>query len=85
MALEQEIKQKLVKTLELKIDPESIDDSAPLFVEGLGLDSVDALEVAAMIATEFGIEIPYKATAKEAFASINALAAFIRKHQTAPA
>ncbi len=80
MALEQEIKQRLVKTLQLKIDPDSIDGSAPLFTKGLGLDSVDALEVAAMLATDFGVEIPNKVVAREALASVNAIADYLRKH-----
>jgi acyl carrier protein len=81
--LEQQIKDQLVKTLELKVSPESIDDNAPLFVEGLGLDSVDALEVAAMLSMHFNVEIADKATAKEALASIHAMADYVRAHQPA--
>lgn len=81
--LEQQIKEKLIETLELKITPEKIDDTAPLFIEGLGLDSVDALEVAAMLSMHFDVEITDKESAKEVLSSIRSIADFVRKHQAA--
>ena len=81
--LEQQIKEKLVQTLELKISPDKIDDNAPLFVEGLGLDSVDALEVAAMLSMHFNVEITDRDNAKAVLANIKSMADFVRKHQTA--
>ena len=81
--LEQQIKQKLVETLELKISPDKIDDNAPLFVEGLGLDSVDALEVAAMLSMHFNVEIKDSESARTVLANIKSIADFVRKHQAA--
>jgi acyl carrier protein len=81
--LEQRIKQKLVETLELKTTPDKIDDNAPLFIEGLGLDSVDALEVAAMLSMHFDVELTDKDNAKEVLASIKSIADYVRKNQPA--
>jgi acyl carrier protein len=79
--LEQQIKQRLVETLELKITPDKIDDNAPLFIEGLGLDSVDALEVAAMLSMHFNVEITDRETAKEILSSVKSIADYIRKQK----
>jgi acyl carrier protein len=81
--LEQEIKEKLIQTLELKTAPEKVDDHAPLFVGGLGLDSVDALEVASMLSTHFHVEIPDKETAKTVLASIHSIAEYVRQQRPA--
>ena len=76
--LKRELKELLISTLSLEdVTPESIDDAAPLFGAGLGLDSIDALELAVALERRFNIAIPDEEVAKKAFASINALAAFI--------
>lgn len=72
------IKRLLVETLHLDgLTPESIADEAPLFGEGLGLDSVDALELVVALEKEFQIRIQSHEVGKEAFASIRALATFV--------
>jgi len=81
--LEQQIREKLVETLELKITPDQIDDHAPLFVEGLGLDSVDALEVAAMLSMHFNVEISDKESAKQVLASVKSIADYVRQQRAA--
>jgi acyl carrier protein len=81
--LEQRIKEKLVETLELKLTPDQIDDDAPLFVEGLGLDSVDALEIAAMLSLHFNVEITDLSGTRDVFSSVRSLADFVRKFQSA--
>jgi acyl carrier protein len=81
--LEEKIKEQLVQTLELKITPDKIDTDAPLFVDGLGLDSVDALEVAAMLSMHFDVEITDKDSAREVLKSVKSIANFIRKRQAA--
>jgi len=85
--LEQQIKERLVETLGLKIAPEAIGDTTPLFAEGLGLDSVDVLEIAAMLSTQFGVEITAGDSGryKEIFASVKSLADFVRERQAAKA
>ncbi len=81
--LEQEIKERLLQTLEIKIAPEKIDDHTPLFAEGMGLDSVDALEVASMLSTHFEVEIPDRESAKRVLASIHSIAEYVRQQRPA--
>jgi len=81
--LEQQIKQRLIETLELKISAEKIEDDAPLFIEGLGLDSVDALEVAAMLSMHFNVEVTDKDSAREILKSVRTIADFVRKQRAA--
>ena len=82
--LKKELKQYLVQDLHLEdIQPESIDDKAPLFVEGLGLDSLDAVELVVIIQKRFGVAIKDMEEAKYAFASITALAEFITARRPA--
>lgn len=57
--------------------PEDIVDSQPIFVEGLGLDSIDALELVVLVEERFEVTIPDGDAGREAFASIDALADFI--------
>ena len=54
-----------------------------MFGAGLGLDSVDALELAIHVEEQFGVRIPDDASARPAFASINALAEYIQGHRSA--
>jgi acyl carrier protein len=76
--LKQELKELIIKTLALEdVTPETIDDAAPLFGAGLGLDSIDALELAVALERHYGVAIPDENVAKKAFGSIDALAAFI--------
>ena len=75
----QKLKQQIIDALDLQnITPSDIDDDAPLFREGLGLDSIDALELVAMVEKHHGIRIMNMEDALKAFASVTALAAFIQ-------
>ena len=78
-ALEQEIKQLIVETLNLDgVAPESIDSAAPLFGEGLGLDSIDALELAMALRKKYGVRTSADDSKnREIFASVQSLAAFV--------
>ena len=77
--LEREIKELIVETLMLEgISPDDIDSDEPLFVEGLGLDSIDALELGVAIRKKYGIRI--EAATEEVkvhFRNVRSLAAFI--------
>ena len=77
--LKQQIKELIIKALELEdIKPENIIDSEPLFEEGLGLDSVDALELGIALKKKFGFKFSAdNAENKKHFASVDALAAYI--------
>ena len=79
--IRRKLKGLLVTNLSLDdIDPESIDDDDPLFGEGLGLDSLDAVELVVILQRSFGVEIKDMSEGREAFASISALTKFIEEH-----
>jgi len=77
--LKARIKSIIVQSLALEdISPQDIDDSAPLFGDGLGLDSIDALELVIAVKEEFGVSFPAtSAESRQHFASVNALAGYI--------
>ena len=70
-------KELLVRGLRLEVSPAEIADAEPIFGAGLGLDSIDALEFVVLVEEHFGVAIPDEVVAKQAFASIDALADFI--------
>jgi acyl carrier protein len=77
-SLKRELKRLVIAELDLRGHTEdSIDDAAPLFGEGLGLDSLDALQLAVAIEEKFHVVIPEDDRAKAIFASIDALAAHV--------
>ena len=76
--LKQRLKVLIVDGLKLEDKrPEDIDDTAPIFVDGLGLDSIDALELVVLVEDNFRVTIPDEDVGKRAFASIDALTDFI--------
>jgi acyl carrier protein len=79
-ALFEFLKKMIIETLKLEgVTIEGIDSNAPLFRKGLGLDSIDALELVVAIEKIFNVIIEDEEVGKRAFASVNALAEFIRK------
>lgn len=83
MSLTEELKQLIIDSLDLEdITADEIDASEPLFGEGLGLDSIDALELGLALSKKYGVKIEAdNDSTRENFASINALAAFIEKQR----
>ena len=79
-----ELKTLLITELNLEdITPDDIDASAPLFRDGLGLDSIDALELAVVLDKKYGIKIKSSDERnKEIFSSLNALTDFITDNRT---
>ena len=81
--LKQEVKSKLISFLNLApMKPEEIDDQAPLFGEGLGLDSIDSLELIVMLKREYGIEIKDPKEGRKILVNIDTMADYIQKHRT---
>jgi acyl carrier protein len=73
------LKLLIVDTLHLDgVTPDDIDENAPLIGSGLALDSIDALELVVKIEKEFGIKIGSSEESRQALASVNSLADFIR-------
>lgn len=83
--LEQRIKEVIVEALMLEdVEPAEIEDEMPLFVEGLGLDSIDALELAIALSKEFGVKTSAEDKRnREIFHSVQSLATFIRDERAA--
>lgn len=81
--LKRSLKVLIVEGLRLEsIRPEDIQDAEPIFVEGLGLDSIDALELVVLVEEQFGASIPDEEVGKKAFASIDALADYVLANST---
>lgn len=79
-----ELKARIIESLKLQdITPEKIADDAPLFGEGLGLDSIDALELVVMLEKHYGIVIKDIEEGRPAFRSARALADFINARRSA--
>lgn len=80
--LELEVKKMIIDVLQLEdMTPDDINAAEPLFVEGLGLDSIDALELGVALQKRYGISLSAdSADTRRHFASVNALAALIASH-----
>ena len=78
-----ELKEQIIEVLNLEgMTPEDIDENAPLFGDGLGLDSIDALELIVLMEKNYGIKLQDANQGKEIFKSINCMADYISKHRT---
>jgi acyl carrier protein len=76
--IRRELKELLVVNLSLEdITPEEIEDDGVLFGEGLGLDSLDAVEIVVLLQRNFGLEITDEARAREIFQSMNTMAQWV--------
>ena len=82
--LKVQIKQAIVRSLKLPIKAEEIEDAAPLFGEGLGLDSIDALELVLELERSFGVVIGDEQTGGKVLRSVDSIAEFVmQQRQTA--
>ena len=81
-----ELKQEIIKVLNLEeMTPEEVDADAPLFgdgSDGLGLDSIDALELIVMLEKKYGIKLANPAEGKAIFKSVASIAAYVAEHRT---
>jgi len=79
LELHDRVKRIIVDALRLKITPESIETDQPLFGSGLGLDSVDALELVVALEKEFGTRIPDAATGSKVPPSVRSIVDYIKE------
>jgi acyl carrier protein len=78
------LKKQIIEALNLKhLKPEDIGDDQPLFVEGLGLDSIDALELIVLLQQHYNIRITNPQDGPKIFRSVKTIAEYIRAHQPA--
>lgn len=79
----EQLKQQIIEALNFEdITPADIDADAPLFGEGLGLDSIDALELIMLLDREYGIKLADPKAGKEVFRSVRAMAEYIQTNRT---
>jgi acyl carrier protein len=78
------LKRQIIEALNLKhLKPEDIGDDQPLFVEGLGLDSIDALELIVLLQQQYGIKIANPQDGPKIFKSVKTIAEFIQANKAA--
>ena len=84
LELEQEIKELIISALALEdVTPQDIDAAAPLFVDGLGLDSIDALELGLALQKRYGVSLSADSEqTRQHFRSVQSLAAFVSDNRT---
>ncbi|HSI69687.1 MAG TPA: phosphopantetheine-binding protein [Gillisia sp.] len=81
--LRTELKESIIEQLNLEeMEVDEIQNDEPLFGDGLGLDSIDALELIVLLEKDYGIKLNDPAQGKEIFASINKMAEYIEAHRT---
>lgn len=79
----EELKKEIIKTLNLEeLKPEDINADSEIFGEGLGLDSIDALELIVLMEKKYGIKLKDASEGKAIFRSIRTMAEYISKHRT---
>ena len=82
MAIKEKLKKELVEALSLEdVEPDEIVDDEPLFGEGLGLDSLDGVEIVVVLQRSFGVELADIENKKEVFYSIDTLSNFILENK----
>lgn len=78
------LKEQIIESLNLEgMKPEDIDDNAPLFGEGLGLDSIDSLELMVLLERNYGIKIEDAREGRKVLTSVQSMADYIQTHQKA--
>jgi acyl carrier protein len=78
----EKLKREIIEALNLEdLEPEDIDKDAPLFGEGLGLDSIDALELIVLLEKNYGIKLQDPKDGKKVFYSVQTMADYIRANQ----
>ena len=82
-ALKYQLKTQIIKFLNLmSVTPEDIKDDEPLFHSGLGLDSIDSIELIVLLDREYGIQIKDPKEGRKILVDINTMVAYIQEHRT---
>ena len=80
--LKEQLKKQIIEFLNLiSVKPEDIKDEDPLFGEGLGLDSIDSIELIVLLGREYGIDIKDPKEGRKVLTNINTMAAYIEEHR----
>lgn len=80
--LKKTLKQQIIESLNLQgMKPEDIDDNAPLFGEGLGLDSIDSLELMVLLERNYGIKIEDAREGRKVLTSVQSMAEYIQQNR----
>ena len=78
-----QLKSEIIEVLNLEdVKPEDIDNNAPLFGDGLGLDSIDALELIVLMEKNYGIKLSDPKEGREIFKTITTMAEYVSQHRT---
>jgi acyl carrier protein len=81
--LKQQLKKQIIEFLNLiSVSPDDIKDDEPLFGEGLGLDSIDSIELIVLLGREYGINIQDPKQGRKILVDINTMVAYIEEHRT---
>lgn len=81
--LKEQLKKQIIEFLNLtSVKPEDIKDDEPLFGEGLGLDSIDSIELIVLLNREYGIVIEDPKEGRKILVDLNTMADYIEKHRT---
>lgn len=81
--MKQQLKKQIVEFLNLtSVNPDDIKDDEPLFGEGLGLDSIDSIELIVLLGREYGINIQDPKEGRRILVDINTMVAYIEQHRT---
>jgi acyl carrier protein len=81
--LKEKLKKQIIQFLNLTdLTPEDIKDDEPLFGDGLGLDSIDSLELIVLLKKEYGITIKDPREGRKVLVDVNSMAAYIEEHST---
>ena len=80
--LKAQVKKQIVQFLNLSVAPEDIKDEEPLFGEGLGLDSIDSIELIVLLSREYGIEIKDPKEGRKILTDINTMIDYIEKYRS---
>lgn len=81
--LKEQLKEQIIKYLNLMdLKPEDIKDDEPLFGDGLGLDSIDAIELIVLLEREYGIKIKNPKDGRQILVDINTIVEYVKEHRT---